>query len=482
MTKIIIFSALLFTISFVFVSSAQAATLYKSDNFEAGPNWVDSYTWAYPLNAANWDIVTKAPHSGSYCAQSKTPNVTIEVSKGQADFDANIPTGENEIFVRFWFKASPNLSCDWAQFLRFQGHYAGDTSVRDVEIGSAGYNKGDNSVGEVCGPIIVTQASSNVFSGISQQDSGLGNPFVETGWTEYAFYTNYSQNKLYFWKNASAYTTADPGFHAMSGVNYGTWRMFKLRLPIYYKSYHTETAGQSELFWMDDIEIWTGGIPGTTTPPPPTCTNFTYSTFGTCQSDGTQSRTITSSIPTGCVGGSPVLTQACTSSQTGDTTPPDLWSRSPVPDAANVSHTNRNISMRIGDGTAFGADASTIKLNVNGQDYCCQTGSCANKTLFCTGTPGNYLVTYTHSNDWSSGQKVNLTADASDSAIPPNAMTQRAWSFTVENYATATTYNLTNFTQLVSDWLKTISSSPADINSDGKVNSQDLGIMMSNWK
>ncbi len=45
---------------------------------------------------------------------------------------------------------------------------------------------------------------------------------------------------------------------------------------------------------------------------------------------------------------------------------------------------------------------------------------------------------------------------------------------------TTPTYNLSSFTQLVTDWLKTISS-PADVNSDGKVNSQDLGIMMSNW-
>jgi len=45
---------------------------------------------------------------------------------------------------------------------------------------------------------------------------------------------------------------------------------------------------------------------------------------------------------------------------------------------------------------------------------------------------------------------------------------------------TPTTYNLSNFTQLTTDWLKTIFS-PADVNKDGKVNSQDLGIMMSNW-
>ncbi len=50
-----------------------------------------------------------------------------------------------------------------------------------------------------------------------------------------------------------------------------------------------------------------------------------------------------------------------------------------------------------------------------------------------------------------------------------------------ESQACTTTYNITNFLQLTTDWLKIISSSPADVNHDGKVNSQDLGIMMSNW-
>jgi hypothetical protein len=53
--------------------------------------------------------------------------------------------------------------------------------------------------------------------------------------------------------------------------------------------------------------------PGTTPPPTPaTCSAFTYSVWGTCQSDDTQSRTVTSSSPAGCTGGSPVLSQACT--------------------------------------------------------------------------------------------------------------------------------------------------------------------------
>jgi hypothetical protein len=45
---------------------------------------------------------------------------------------------------------------------------------------------------------------------------------------------------------------------------------------------------------------------------PPTCTSFTYSAFGACQADSRQTRTIISQSPLGCVGGSPVLSQSCT--------------------------------------------------------------------------------------------------------------------------------------------------------------------------
>ena len=47
-------------------------------------------------------------------------------------------------------------------------------------------------------------------------------------------------------------------------------------------------------------------------PPVNVCTSFTYSAFGACQSNNTQTRTVLTSSPTGCTGGSPVLTQACT--------------------------------------------------------------------------------------------------------------------------------------------------------------------------
>jgi hypothetical protein len=61
----------------------------------------------------------------------------------------------------------------------------------------------------------------------------------------------------------------------------------------------------------------TGGAPVlsqscTYVPPTNVCTTFTYSDFGACQPDNTQTRTVLTSSPTGCTGGSPVLTQACT--------------------------------------------------------------------------------------------------------------------------------------------------------------------------
>jgi beta-glucanase (GH16 family)/chitodextrinase len=61
----------------------------------------------------------------------------------------------------------------------------------------------------------------------------------------------------------------------------------------------------------------TGGSPVTSqsctyTPPTSTCTSFNYSAWGTCQSNSTQTRTVTSQSPSGCTGGSPVTSRSCT--------------------------------------------------------------------------------------------------------------------------------------------------------------------------
>jgi hypothetical protein len=47
------------------------------------------------------------------------------------------------------------------------------------------------------------------------------------------------------------------------------------------------------------------------TPPPPAACQYTYSAWGACQPDGTQARTVVTSGPAGCTG-TPVVTQSCT--------------------------------------------------------------------------------------------------------------------------------------------------------------------------
>lgn len=46
-------------------------------------------------------------------------------------------------------------------------------------------------------------------------------------------------------------------------------------------------------------------------PTPTTCASFTYSGWGECQPDNTQTRTVLTSSPAGCAGGTPVTTQTC---------------------------------------------------------------------------------------------------------------------------------------------------------------------------
>ncbi len=69
-------------------------------------------------------------------------------------------------------------------------------------------------------------------------------------------------------------------------------------------------AGQVLLIDTAGKPAWgCGGGAGCTTPP--TCTSWTY-TPGTCQPNNTQSLTVATSSPSGCTGGTPLTSQACT--------------------------------------------------------------------------------------------------------------------------------------------------------------------------
>ncbi len=56
----------------------------------------------------------------------------------------------------------------------------------------------------------------------------------------------------------------------------------------------------------------------------PTCTDFTYSEWSECQQNNKKTRTVISSSPDGCVGGSPVLEEDCVYNNTTDSTINDI--------------------------------------------------------------------------------------------------------------------------------------------------------------
>src|SRR5262245_4349598 len=54
------------------------------------------------------------------------------------------------------------------------------------------------------------------------------------------------------------------------------------------------------------------GAPVVDAGPPPACESFTYSAYEPCQPNNTQARTVVTSSPPGCAGGTPDLVRACT--------------------------------------------------------------------------------------------------------------------------------------------------------------------------
>ncbi|OFZ39779.1 MAG: hypothetical protein A2504_12365 [Bdellovibrionales bacterium RIFOXYD12_FULL_39_22] len=218
----------------------KAATLITQDDFENGALWQYLEHWdiydSYLFD--EWDIVSDNPHSGQYCAQSKSPGP--DVWTDDSVFTHSLPLDKNEIFIRFWFKASPNLSAWWAQFMRFFGDGG------DLEIGM-GVDGGG-------GDILINTGESTVFGTTQPIHTGWGDFLSSTSWTEYAVYINYSENELYFWKNAAHYNLTDPSFHSIP-VNW-QHKYSRFISPIYYKREITD--GGSSLFWVDDFEIWDG--------------------------------------------------------------------------------------------------------------------------------------------------------------------------------------------------------------------------------
>lgn len=102
-----------------------------------------------------------------------------------------------------------------------------------------------------------------------------------------------------------------------------------------------------------------------------------------------------------------------------DTLPPTTSGHSPVKNATGVP-ANTNISLHVLD-SGDGVNRSSIVMTVNGQTV----------TPTITGSPADYTVFYNPSVDFSPGQTVTVTVDASDLHTPPNVMTRDFYRFTV---------------------------------------------------
>jgi|GEM_PF-5706484 len=115
--------------------------------------------------------------------------------------------------------------------------------------------------------------------------------------------------------------------------------------------------------------------------PTQTCTSWTYSDWTACQSDGTQARTIATSSPAGCAGGSPVLTRTCT------------YTPEAVPGCTDSAAFNYNPSANTDDGSCVAVVTgctSAVAFNYNPLANT-DDGSCIAKIYGCTdGAAFNY--------------------------------------------------------------------------------------------
>ena len=106
-----------------------------------------------------------------------------------------------------------------------------------------------------------------------------------------------------------------------------------------------------------------------------------------------------------------------------DTLPPYTTGHDPVPGATNVP-VDTNISVHVKD-DGDGVDNTTITMRVNGEDV--------TTNLTISGDKKDYTLVYSPPNNFSYGEVVNVTVNASDLALPPNSMTEE-YSFTTVEY------------------------------------------------
>jgi len=153
----------------------------------------------------------------------------------------------------------------------------------------------------------------------------------------------------------------------------------------------------------------------TYTPSVSACTSFAYTDWSACNSSRVKTRTVTSSYPSGCVGGNQVTSQACTYTPLTATCTESNWTYSVSPSACPSSGTQTKTWTKIG--TCAGGISHS-----------------ATETLSCTYTPSVSACTSFAYTDWSacnsSGVKTRtVTSSYPSGCVGGNQVTSQACTY-----------------------------------------------------
>jgi hypothetical protein len=132
--------------------------------------------------------------------------------------------------------------------------------------------------------------------------------WVHVGWTWDGFtarvYLNGEEINIGSNANCTNFGIKDTPYHLKAGVG---------REQFYFNGIMDEVRIYDRALSLNEVKRIYDNDSGINPPPqlPPTCTNFTYSEWGICQPTYVQTRTILTTSPEGCEGGSPTTIRYC---------------------------------------------------------------------------------------------------------------------------------------------------------------------------
>jgi hypothetical protein len=228
----------LITFLALFHSLVHGANLITKDDFEEGRAWTYATHWTNDYGQGSHIHTTSAnPNSGTYCAETDIWYRDGTIGDNPMFIYGSLPTNTNQIFIRFWFRAGPNYSNYWNEFMRFTATSGSD----EIEIGS----------GVDYGTTTSVHIYNSKYNDVTW-NTIWGNYKADTSWTQFAILIDYSNNQVVLWKNQTSYIK-EKG----TVINCAFQDHYRrVVLPTYLK--RVPPGSLNTVFYMDDIEIWDG--------------------------------------------------------------------------------------------------------------------------------------------------------------------------------------------------------------------------------